>query len=129
MDGFWDFFWFVIVSFLFVAYLMVLFQIITDLFRDHRMSGWLKALWLLFLFLIPFLSALIYLIVRNEGMTERSAAAFAQVKQAQDTHIRDVAGTGTSESPAQLIADAKALLDSGAITPQEFETLKSRALT
>ena len=108
---------------------MVLFQIITDLFRDHQMSGWLKALWLLFLFLIPFLSALIYLIVRNEGMTERSAAAFAQVKQAQDTHIRDVAGTGTSESPAQLIADAKALLDSGAITPQEFETLKRKALT
>ncbi|MDI9975235.1 MULTISPECIES: SHOCT domain-containing protein [Rhodococcus] len=125
MDGFWDFFWIVIVSFLFVSYLMVLFQIITDLFRDHRMSGWLKALWLLFLFLIPFLSALIYLIVRNEGMTERSAAAFRQVKQAQDSHIRDIAG----KSPAQQIADAKALLDSGAITPQEFETLKSKALT
>jgi len=125
MDGFWDFFWIVIVSFLFVSYLMVLFQIITDLFRDHRMSGWLKALWLLFLFLIPFLSALIYLIVRNEGMTERSAAAFRQVKQAQDSHIRDTAG----KSPAQQIADAKALLDSGAITPQEFDTLKSKALT
>ena len=125
MDGFWDFFWLVIVTFLFVSYLMVLFQIITDLFRDHQMSGWLKALWLLFLFLIPFLSALIYLIVRNEGMTERSAAAFAQVKQAQDTHIRDVAG----KSPAQQITDAKALLDSGAITPQEFETIKSKALT
>ena len=80
---------------------------------------------MLFLFLIPFLSALIYLIVRNEGMTERSAAAFRQVKQAQDSHIRDIAG----KSPAQQIADAKALLDSGAITPQEFETLKSKALT
>ncbi|WP_172652999.1 SHOCT domain-containing protein [Rhodococcus opacus] len=125
MDGFWDFFWLVTVTFLFVSYLMVLFQIITDLFRDHQMSGWLKALWLLFLFLIPFLSALIYLIVRNEGMTERSAAAFAQVKQAQDTHIRDVAG----KSPAQQITDAKTLLDSGAITPQEFDTLKSKALT
>ena len=127
MDEFWEFFWFIVVFFLFVAYLRVLFAIITDLFRDHQMSGWLKALWLLFLFLIPFLSALIYLIVRNEGMTERSAAAFAQVKQAQDTHIRDVAGKG--DSPAQLIADAKALLDSGAITPQEFDTLKSKALT
>lgn len=80
-DGFWDFFWFVAVTFLFVAYLMVLFQIITDLFRDHQMSGWLKALWLVFLFLIPFLSALIYLIVRNEGMTERSASAFHQVSR------------------------------------------------
>ncbi|MFD6064872.1 SHOCT domain-containing protein [Rhodococcus wratislaviensis] len=127
MDEFWEFFWFVVVFFLFVAYLRVLFAIITDLFRDHQMSGWLKALWLLFLFVIPFLSALIYLIVRNEGMTERSAAAFQQVRQAQDTYIQEVAGTG--ESPAQRIADAKALLDSGAITPQEFETLKSKALT
>ena len=125
MDGFWDFFWIVVVTFLFVSYLIVLFQIISDLFRDHEMSGWLKALWLLFLFLIPFLSALIYLIVRNEGMTERSGAAFQQVKQAQDTYIRDVAG----KSPAQEIADAKTLLDSGAITPQEFETIKSKALT
>ncbi|ABG98738.1 MULTISPECIES: SHOCT domain-containing protein [Rhodococcus] len=125
MDSFWEFFWFIVVFFLFVAYLRVLFAIITDLFRDHQMSGWLKALWLLFLFLIPFLSALIYLIVRNQGMTERSAAAFRQVKQAQDPYIRDVAG----KSPAQQITDAKALLDSGAITPQEFETIKSKALT
>ncbi|PBC47254.1 SHOCT domain-containing protein [Rhodococcus sp. ACPA1] len=125
MDSFLEFFWFIFVFYLFVAYLRVLFAIITDLFRDHQMSGWLKALWLLFLFLIPFLSALIYLIVRNQGMTERSAAAFGQIKQAQDTHIREVAG----KSPAQQIADAKALLDSGAITPQEFETLKSTALT
>ena len=124
MDSFLEFFWFLFVFYLFVAYLRVLFAIITDLFRDHQMSGWLKALWLLFLFLIPFLSALIYLIVRNQGMTERSAAAFGQAKQAQDTHIRDVAG----KSPAQQIADAKALLDSGAITPQEFDTLKSKAL-
>jgi hypothetical protein len=127
MDEFWEFFWFLFVFYLFVAYLRVLFAIITDLFRDQQMSGWLKALWLLFLFVIPFLSMLIYLIVRNEGMTERSAAAFRQVKQVQDTHIQEVAGTG--ESPAQRIADAKALLDSGAITPQEFETLKSKALT
>ncbi|MFC0449116.1 SHOCT domain-containing protein [Rhodococcus jostii] len=125
MDSFLEFFWFIFVFYLFVAYLRVLFAIITDLFRDHQMSGWLKALWLLFLFLIPFLSALIYLIVRNQGMTERSAAAFGQIKQAQDTHIREVSG----KSPAQQIADAKALLDSGAITPQEFETLKSTALT
>jgi len=124
MDGFWDFFWFVTVTFLFVAYLMVLFQIITDLFRDHQMSGWLKALWLVFLFLIPFLSALIYLIVRNEGMTQRSAAAFGQVKQAQDSYIREVAG----QSPAQQIADAKALLDSGAITEPEFQAIKSKSL-
>ena len=124
MDGFWDFFWFVTVTFLFVAYLMVLFQIITDLFRDHQMSGWLKALWLVFLFLIPFLSALIYLIVRNEGMTERSAAAFGQVKRAQDSYIREVAG----QSPAQQIADAKALLDSGAITEPEFQAIKSKSL-
>ncbi|RZL84668.1 MAG: hypothetical protein EOP32_02825 [Rhodococcus sp. (in: high G+C Gram-positive bacteria)] len=124
MDGFWDFFWFVIVTFLFVAYLMVLFQIITDLFRDHETSGWVKAIWIVFLFVVPFLSALIYLIVRNEGMTERSAAAFGQVKQAQDSYIREVAG----QSPAQQIADAKALLDSGAITEPEFQAIKSKSL-
>ncbi|PBC39102.1 hypothetical protein CJ179_37560 [Rhodococcus sp. ACS1] len=124
MDGFWDFFWFVTVTFLFVAYLMVLFQIITDLFRDHETSGWVKAIWIVFLFVVPFLSALIYLIVRNEGMTERSAAAFGQVKRAQDSYIREVAG----QSPAQQIADAKALLDSGAITEPEFQAIKSKSL-
>lgn len=124
MDSFWEFFWFIFICFAFVAYLSVLFSIITDLVRDHKTSGWLKAVWVFFLFVIPFLSALIYLIVRSDGMATRSMAAMEQVKEAQDTYIRDVAG----QSPAQQISDAKALLDSGTITEAEFQAIKSKIL-
>ncbi|TQC49539.1 hypothetical protein EEB14_08795 [Rhodococcus sp. WS4] len=124
MEGFWEFFWFIFVCFAFVAYLTVLFSIITDLFRDRETSGWVKAIWIFFLFFVPFLSALIYLIVRSDGMAKRSLAAAHQVKQAQDTYIRDVAG----QSPAQQIADAKALLDSGTITDAEFQAIKAKTL-
>ena len=124
MEGFWEFFWFIFVCFAFVAYLTVLFSIITDLFRDRDTSGWVKAIWIFFLFFVPFLSALIYLIVNSDGMAKRSMAAAQQVKHAQDTYIRDVAG----QSPAQQIADAKALLDSGTITDAEFQAIKAKTL-
>ena len=124
MEGFWEFFWFIFVCFAFAAYLTVLFSIITDLFRDHETSGWVKAIWIFFLFIIPFLSALIYLIVRSDGMAKRSMAAAQHVKHAQDSYIRDVAG----QSPAQQIADAKALLDSGTITDAEFQAIKAKTL-
>ncbi|WP_454557278.1 PLDc N-terminal domain-containing protein, partial [Salmonella enterica] len=78
MEGFWEFFWFIFVCFAFVAYLSVLFSIITDLFRDHETSGWAKALWMIFLFVIPFLSAMIYVVVKNDGMTRRSMEAAQQ---------------------------------------------------
>ncbi|MFZ2173366.1 MAG: SHOCT domain-containing protein [Rhodococcus sp. (in: high G+C Gram-positive bacteria)] len=125
MEGFWEFFWFIFVCFAFVAYLSVLFSIITDLFRDHKTSGWVKAIWIFFLFFVPFLSALIYVIVKGDGMARRSMAAAQQMKQAQDTYIRDVAG----KSPAQQISDAKALLDSGTITDEEFQAIKANTLT
>ncbi|MDH6290588.1 SHOCT domain-containing protein [Rhodococcus sp. NM-2] len=124
MEGFWEFFWFIFVCFAFAAYLSVLFSIITDLFRDREMSGWVKAIWILLLFVIPFLSALVYVIARGDGMAKRSMAAAHQVKQAQDSYIRDVAG----KSPAQQITDAKALLDSGAITDAEFQVIKTKTL-
>ena len=76
MDSFWDFFWLLIWGFFFVYFLMILFQIIGDLFRDRDLSGWAKALWIIALVFIPFLSALIYLVVRGRGMAERNAAAF-----------------------------------------------------
>jgi hypothetical protein len=77
------------------------------------------------LFVIPFLSALVYVIARGDGMAKRSMAAAHQVKQAQDSYIRDVAG----KSPAQQITEAKALLDSGAITDAEFQAIKTKTLT
>ncbi|MFF0818015.1 SHOCT domain-containing protein [Rhodococcus sp. NPDC003318] len=124
MDTFWDFLWLVLVTFAFVAYLMLLFSIIGDLFRDHKTSGWLKAVWVFFLIFVPFLTALIYLIARGDGMTKRSIAAAEQYKSDQDHYIRSVAG----KSPADQIADAKALLDSGTITEAEFASLKAKAL-
>ncbi|RVW08512.1 hypothetical protein EGT67_16505 [Prescottella agglutinans] len=124
MDSFWDFLWVILVSFAFVAYLMLLFSIITDLFRDHKSSGWVKAIWVVFLIILPFITALIYLIVKGDDMTKRSVRAAQQMQDAQESYIRQVAG----KSGAEQIADAKVLLDAGTITPQEFESLKAKAL-
>lgn len=125
MDSFWDYVWYTVVVFAFVAYLIVLFQIIVDLFRDHSVSGWVKAVWVIGLVILPYLTALVYLIARGRGMALRAQQAQAEAKQATDEYIRTVA---VGKSPAQQIADAKALLDSGAITPTEYEHLKAQAL-
>ncbi|MFI8523003.1 PLDc N-terminal domain-containing protein [Promicromonospora sukumoe] len=122
---FWDFFWLIVYSFFFVAYLMVLFQIIGDLFRDHELSGWWKALWIIFLIFLPVITALVYLIARGRGMAERHVAGMEQARRDTETYIRDVA---SGPSPADQIASAKALLDAGTISPAEFERLKSKAL-
>ncbi|UFS57938.1 SHOCT domain-containing protein [Subtercola endophyticus] len=114
------FFW----SFVFIAYLMALFSIIGDLFRDHQLNGWFKAIWVLFLIFLPFLTALVYLIARGRGMAERSQKAQKQAETAANNYIREVAGT----TPTDEIHKAKALLDSGAITQAEFDALKTKAL-
>jgi hypothetical protein len=121
---FWDILWFILISFVFVAYLMVLFSIIGDLFRDHNTSGWVKAIWILFLIFAPFLTALIYLIARGKGMAERQMKQAQEMKAMQDAYIKDVAGS----APADQIARAKELLDSGAISQAEFDALKAKAL-
>jgi hypothetical protein len=125
MDSFWDFFWLLVWTFFFVMYLMVLFQIIADLFRDRDLSGGWKALWVIFLIIFPFLAALVYLIARGRGMAERHMAAARSAQAATDQYIKSVATQG---SPADQIASAKSLLDSGTITQQEFEQLKAKAL-
>lgn len=120
-----DFFWLLIWSFFFVCYLMVLFQIIGDLFRDRELSGWWKALWVIFLIIFPFLAAVIYLIARGRGMAERQAGEMRKAQVATDQYIQSVAGAG---NPADQIASAKSLLDSGTITQEEFDKLKQKAL-
>ncbi|WP_309504678.1 MULTISPECIES: SHOCT domain-containing protein [Nocardioides] len=127
MDSFWDFFWFTISFFLLMAYLVVLFQILTDLFRDKDVSGWIKAVWVLFLILLPLLTSLVYLIARGQGMAERHLAAMQSAQAQTDAYIREVSA-GTA-SPADEIARAKGLLDSGAITQEEFAALKAKALS
>jgi fatty acid desaturase len=90
--SFWEVIWFIVITFAFVAYLMVLFSILTDLFRDHALNGWLKAAWMLALIFVPFLTALVYVIARGKGMAERQASEYADVKKEQEAYIRQGAG-------------------------------------
>ncbi|UAK37418.1 SHOCT domain-containing protein [Gordonia bronchialis] len=124
-DSFWDFIWYTIVIFAFVAYLIVLWHIIADLFRDKAASGWAKAVWVIFLIIFPYLTAIVYLLAKGKGMAERQREAYAYAKQASDEDIMSVAGS----TPAQQISEAKSLLDSGAITQDEFDALKAKALS
>ena len=126
MDSFWDFFWFIISFFLLMAYLVVLFQILTDLFRDRDTSGAAKAFWVFFLIILPLITSLVYLIARGQGMAERNIAAIKSAQASQEDYIRSVSGGGAS--PADEIAQAKGLLDSGAISQAEFDALKAKAL-
>src|SRR5262245_40453707 len=125
--SFWDIVWFIIISFAFIAYLMILFNIIADLFRDPGASGWAKAVWMICLVSFPFLTAIIYLIARGPGMAQRQANAYSELKASQDEYIKSVAGGGAS--PADQIAKAKSLLDAGTITQADFDALKAKALS
>lgn len=122
---FGDFFWLLVWSFFIVCYLMILFRIIGDLFRDRELSGWWKALWIIALIFVPFLTALIYLIVRGRGMAERQAGELQKAQAATDSYIQEVAGRS---NPAEQIVTAKNLLDEGTITRAEFDRLKASAL-
>jgi hypothetical protein len=122
---FWDVFWLLIWTYVFVAYLVVLFRIIGDVFRDPELGGFAKALWVIGLIVVPVLLALIYLIARGRGMAERQAGAARQAQAETDKYIQSVAG---QSNPAEQVASAKALLDDGAITQGEYEQLKVKAL-
>lgn len=124
-ESFWAIMWWFFWAFVFVSYLMVLFGIIADIFRDHALGGWAKAAWMIFLVFVPFLTALVYLIARGGGMAERSASAMRQDRDAADSYIRSVAGS----SPSDEIDKASKLLASGAITSEEFASIKARALS
>lgn len=120
----WNIIWFFFWTFAFVAYLFALFTVIADLFRDRALSGWWKAVWVLFLIFVPFLTVLIYLIARGKGMAERSVKEARQAQVATDQYIRSVA----QSSPTDEIAKAKALFDAGTIDEAEYAALKQRAL-
>ena len=124
MSNFWDIVWLILSTFVFVAYLLVLFQIVVDLFRDHELGGGVKALWIIGLIFLPVMTALVYIVARGRGMAERQRAAVQRAKTETDAYIRDVAG----KSPADQIATAKTLLDAGTITQDEFARLKAKAL-
>lgn len=124
MTYFWDAVWLIVSIFIFVAYLLVLFQIVVDLFRDTELSGFAKVLWIIGLIFLPVMTALVYIIARGGGMAQRQRAAFQRAKSDTDDYIKGIAG----KSPAQHISEAKALLDAGTINQEEFVKLKAKAL-
>src|SRR5574337_794323 len=121
---FLDVFWSMLVFFAFFIWLMILFRIFADIFRRRDIGGGAKALWVIFVIVLPFLGVLIYLITQNDGMGQR-ALDDAQAQQARtDAYVRSVAGSGGGA--AAEIEKAKGLLDSGAITQAEFDAIKSK---
>jgi len=118
-------FWTIIIVFAWVAWFWVLIMIISDLFSRHDIGGWGKALWMLFVIIVPFLGVFIYLIAEGKSMGERRMALVQESQKQFDAHVREVAA---SEGPADQIAKAKALLDAGTIDQAEFDRLKAQAL-
>ncbi|MGD9734487.1 MAG: SHOCT domain-containing protein [Solirubrobacterales bacterium] len=114
----------VVEIFLFVIWIWILFTIITDLFRDHEMSGWGKALWILFLVFIPFLTALVYLIARGSGMRDRTIKAQAEAKKHFDDYVRQQAHT----TPADELHKLNELREKGALSEEEFQRAKDKLL-
>ena len=119
--------WTMIIFFAWVAWIWILIVILIDVFRRRDESGWVKALWVIFMIVLPFIGVLVYLIVNHDGMAERSAQQAKAQQTQMDDYVRSVAGSGGGGSAAE-IEKAKQLLDSGAITQQEFDQLKAKAL-
>jgi ABC-type multidrug transport system fused ATPase/permease subunit len=124
MSNFWDLVWLMLSTFIFVAYLIIMFQIVVDLFRDTELGGGSKVLWIIGLIFLPVLTAIIYIIARGKGMSNRQQASLQRAKSDTESYIRSVAGA----SPATQIAEAKALLDAGTISQEEFAKLKAKSL-
>ena len=123
--SFWQIIWFIFVAYIFIAYLVVLFHVIADIFRNRETSGLTKALWILFLVVLPIITVIVYLIVDGGAMAERSAARSREAQAQHDSYIKSVSGT----SPADQVAQAKALLDAGTISQAEYEAMKAKALS
>jgi hypothetical protein len=118
---FWETLGWMLWATVFIGYLFALFAIIGDLFRDRGLSGWWKALWAVLLIFLPFLTVLVYLIARGQGMAERSSKAARDAADATESYIRQVAG----KTPTEEIEAAAALRDAGSISAEEFERLKA----
>jgi Short C-terminal domain len=120
MGAFWTFLWF----FLWVIWLMLLFKVIFDIFRSDDLGGWGKALWLIFVIVLPFLGVFVYLIARGHDMGKRDIDHARAQQQAFDSYVKDVASTGSADELAKL-ADLK---ERGVISDAEFEQQKAKLL-
>ncbi|HKY24109.1 MAG TPA: SHOCT domain-containing protein [Gaiella sp.] len=121
---FLDVLWTMLVFFIWIAWFMILFRVLMDIFRRHDIGGFAKVLWIIFVIILPFLGVFIYLITQSQHMAERDMKQ-VQAQQAQfDTYVKSVSGGGA----AAEIEKANALLSSGAITQAEFDAIKQKAL-
>jgi Short C-terminal domain/Phospholipase_D-nuclease N-terminal len=120
---FLEFLWAMIVFFAWIAWIWIAITCFIDIFRRQDIGGWGKALWVVFIIVIPFLGVLVYLIAQHDGMRERSVRQAQEQKAAFDSYVKETAGGSAAE-----IAKAKELLDAGTITQEEFDAIKARAL-
>jgi hypothetical protein len=120
---FLDILWTMFIFFLFIIWIWILITVFADIFRRKDIGGGTKALWIIFVIVLPYLGVLVYLIANHDGMADRNLAQMKQQQAAADDYIRSVAGGAAGE-----IEKAKGLLDSGAITQAEFDAIKQKAL-
>jgi hypothetical protein len=121
----WEAIWVVFISFVFISVLIMIFSIVADIFRDDQLSGWAKAAWLFFLVVFTLLTALVYVVVRGDGMARRSAKEQVEARQSFDAYVRDVAGGGA----ASELERAAAMHDAGRISDDEYAALKAKILS
>jgi len=122
---FWTMLWF----FLFVVWIMAVFSVLVDIFRSHDMGGFAKALWVLFVIVLPLLGVLVYLIARGDKMTQHAVRDAEKQDQAMRAYIKDAAGSGGAGSPADQVAQLAQLRDQGVITEEQFEQGKAKIFT
>ncbi|WP_327184471.1 SHOCT domain-containing protein [Streptomyces sp. NBC_01334] len=119
-------FWTMLWLFLWVMWFFLLFKVITDLFRDHSLSGWAKAGWLVFVLVLPYLGVFVYLVARGKSMGERDVKQVQEQEEAVRQYIRTTAGTGSGS--VDELSKLSTLKDKGDITPEEFERAKRKLL-
>jgi hypothetical protein len=117
--------WWMLVFFAFIIWFWLLITVFADIFKRHDTSGFAKVLWIIFIIILPFLGVFIYLIAEHDGMADRNMQQMQAQQQATDAYIQSVAGSGGA---AAEIEKAKGLLDSGAISQEEYDAIKAKAL-
>jgi ABC-type multidrug transport system fused ATPase/permease subunit len=122
-ENVWNIIWLLFWSFAFVAYLFALFAIIGDLFRDQKLNGWWKAVWIIFLIFLPFLGTLVYLIARGSGMQERALAAQQEAQKQLDAYVKQTAEGGSAADELTKLAK---LHDEKKLSDEEFERAKAK---
>jgi hypothetical protein len=122
--NFWSFFWDVLLLFAWIIWFWLLITVFIDIFRRHDTSGFSKVLWVIFVIILPYVGVLIYLLVEHQGMADRNVKQAQAQQQQFDTYVRSVAQT----DPTEQISKAQQLLSQGAITQEEFDQIKAKAL-